>query len=118
MQPPETDPTRMPSSRIAASEPGGRGLAPKVCATVRSQARRPDFTQSRARSRTSRSRLCIPLSICPDLSGRGSRREAGGWRNVEELRDGLAILVEAAIHQVVVAGALDLQEFLGAAHRL
>ena len=43
MQPPETEPTRMPSSRIAASEPGGRGLAPKVCATVSSHTRRPAF---------------------------------------------------------------------------
>src|SRR5690242_19176767 len=59
MQPPDTEPTRMPSSRIAASEPGGRGLAPKVCATVSSQTRRPSRFQSRARSRTSRSRLCI-----------------------------------------------------------
>ena len=39
MQPPDTEPTRMPSSRIAASDPGGRGLAPKVCATVSSHTR-------------------------------------------------------------------------------
>ena len=45
MQPPETEPMMMPSSRIAISEPGGRGLAPNVCVTVTSHVRCPAFSQ-------------------------------------------------------------------------
>ena len=41
MQPPDTEPVTMPSSRIATTEPGGRGAEPQVRVIVPSTTRRP-----------------------------------------------------------------------------
>jgi len=59
MQPPETDPTTMPSSRIAVSAPIGRGAEPQVRITVAITTRRPAFTHSRALFSTCRSTLSM-----------------------------------------------------------
>src|SRR5689334_21739815 len=105
MHPPETEPTRMPSSRIAASDPGGRGLAPKVCATVSNQTRRPERRHSSARSSTSRSRLCM------------ARWYQVGGGDTEEVLDGAAVIVEAGTREVMVPGAFHFHEALGRARR-
>ena len=58
-QPPETEPTTRPSSRIASSAPGGRGAEPQVSITVTSQTLWPAARQSRAWASTWRSRLSM-----------------------------------------------------------
>src|SRR3954465_8168722 len=60
-QPPETEPTTRPSSRIARRAPGGRGADPHVSMTVTSQTAWPCSRQSRAWTRTWRSRLSMAI---------------------------------------------------------
>src|SRR6185436_540479 len=59
IQPPETEPTTMPSSRIAVRAPIGRGAEPHVWVTVTITTRRPALTQSRALFSTWRSTLSM-----------------------------------------------------------
>ncbi len=62
MQPPDTDPMTVPSSRIANVAPSGRGLEPQVLVTVMSSHRLPAAIQRSQAFRTSRSTLSIDFS--------------------------------------------------------
>ena len=64
MQPPETEPTTRPSSRIARVAPFGRGLEPQVLMTVTSSQRRPARSQAAQVLSTSRSMLSISVRPC------------------------------------------------------
>src|SRR5690554_4215013 len=59
MQPPDTEPTTVPSSHNAMMEPMGRGDEPQVRTTVANKARRPAKRQSRKARSTTRSRFSI-----------------------------------------------------------
>lgn len=59
MQPPETDPSTRPSSRMARSAPSGRGELPQVRTTVTSSTRRFAASHSVLRLSTSRSTLSM-----------------------------------------------------------
>jgi hypothetical protein len=61
MQPPETEPTTSPSSRITTSEPTGRGADPQVRTIVPMTARRPSVSHSSALRRTCVSTLSIAM---------------------------------------------------------
>ena len=59
MQPPDTEPTTAPSSRMAMMEPTGRGDEPHVRTTVANKALCPATRQSRNVRNTVRSRLSM-----------------------------------------------------------
>jgi len=63
MQPPDTEPTTSPSSRIATSEPTGRGAEPQVRTIVPMTARRPSRSHSSAFFRTCVSTLSMASSL-------------------------------------------------------
>ena len=63
MQPPETEPTTVPSSRSAMMEPTGRGDEPQVRTTVASRARWPAWRQSRRVRKTITSRFSMRESF-------------------------------------------------------
>src|SRR5260221_2059043 len=83
-QPPETEPTTWPSSRIATMAPIGRGAEPQVFTMVPSATRRPALRQSSAVRRTSISTLSMgkfylnpasrPARAFPDLQRGAVRR--------------------------------------------
>src|SRR5258706_4486384 len=58
-QPPDTEPTTWPSSRIATIAPTGRGAEPQVLTMVPSATRRPSLRQVSAVRRTSISTLSM-----------------------------------------------------------
>jgi hypothetical protein len=58
-QPPDTEPTTWPSSRIATIAPTGRGAEPQVFTMVPSATRRPAARQVSAVRNTSMSTLSI-----------------------------------------------------------
>ena len=62
MQPPDTEPTTRPSSRMTTSEPTGRGAEPQVRTTVPMTARWPARSHSSAFFSTCRSTLSMGLA--------------------------------------------------------
>src|SRR5689334_1477819 len=94
-QPPDTEPTIWPSSRIATIAPTGRGAEPQVLTIVPSAARWPLLRHACAVRSTSISTLSIALA-----SGKC-------YRNSTALPAGLATSVVAAVadeHSRAVAG--------------
>ena len=63
MQPPETEPTTVPSSHKAMIEPTGRGDEPQVRTTVASKARLPSTRQLRNVRSTITSRFSISMPL-------------------------------------------------------
>src|SRR5687767_8132658 len=114
-QPPETDPTTWPSSRIATIAPTGRGADPQVLTMVPSATRRPLLRQASAVRSTSMSTLsmwkCYPNAAAAaaaavaqhdraavaggDLAHDGEAQAAAGagrsWHAVEALEHLLAL---------------------------
>src|SRR5437762_5151298 len=91
-QPPDTEPSTMPSSRTASIAPGGRGELPHVLTTVTSSTRRSADSQSAHRFRTSRSTLSIvppdraALASPPHLLSCPAREKIGD--DADDERDG------------------------------
>src|SRR5258708_24301208 len=85
-QPPETEPTTWPSSRIATMAPIGRGAEPQVFTMVPSATRRPALRQSSAVRRTSISTLSMGKFYL-NLASRPARAFADLQRGAVRRRD-------------------------------